>query len=508
MALVACLDIALNPSVPPLCPPQSVTWRSLYPPERFLAAVGAIAGVGLPDLWLTNGDYRFYRRKISNICGLDTGSLVATSCQNEAFSEDYFHTVEQDDPVLAAMSYFDYYIWASEQLHALRTHFPLTMAWPWLINHKHSDGPDCGELLAQSWIFAPLIWVGDELHNEGHLSLALVVRLTLDLMVWNALRSLATASSRVIDLRSLFPPEAMQYVSRGDLVLRALAGDLGCPSIRSWRFVCDTEVPQLVRSPQRHRSRRSKPSVEYVTLDRSSVEAQDFTQWNDLLERLRAEPIRYAGSVDLLFNGYASDPREIWEIPEVRWYCRELRQRAPDWAWYCHISPEFGECPGFFMLATAHCDHPTEPALDELEQFVNDAFESLNAEASRVGAPEPLVDKLSADLARLVKNVLKNVRYEVRREFLIGCVGRAPTYKRAADTSSQPCVGQSHHGRRTLDPQTLSTGPFLKARFRPYGLLALNWEREPPGSRLRVYQRGQGSRHRCRCLDGCNERKP
>ncbi len=37
------------------------------------------------------------------------------------------------------------------------------------------------------------------------------------------------------------------------------------------------------------------------------------------------------GNVSLSFSGYCSDPRELWEIPEVRAYVMKLTMAWPSW---------------------------------------------------------------------------------------------------------------------------------------------------------------------------------
>jgi hypothetical protein len=139
MSLVACLDLALNPHVPPICAPQPLAWSDLYPPDRFVRAVAAVRLSGLLDSWLSNADYLGHRSEIASAASLVYGVLEERSFQNQVFTEEYFASAEIGDSTLERMSYFDYYVFASERLLELRREFPLTVAWPWLFNFRGSS---------------------------------------------------------------------------------------------------------------------------------------------------------------------------------------------------------------------------------------------------------------------------------------------------------------------------------------------------------------------------------
>ncbi|WP_394789647.1 hypothetical protein [Rhodoferax sp.] len=40
------------------------------------------------------------------------------------------------------------------------------------------------------------------------------------------------------------------------------------------------------------------------------------------------------GNVRLVFSGYCNDPRELWEIPEVRSYVKKLTEAWPEWMFF------------------------------------------------------------------------------------------------------------------------------------------------------------------------------
>ena len=74
-----------------------------------------------------------------------------------------------------------------------------------------------------------------------------------------------------------------------------------------------------------------------IDVIRTDVEAIDITRTAVLLSRLLADRNsveRYKGCLELSFDGYNSDPRELYEIPEVRKFCSKLDQSFPYWFYF------------------------------------------------------------------------------------------------------------------------------------------------------------------------------
>ena len=75
----------------------------------------------------------------------------------------------------------------------------------------------------------------------------------------------------------------------------------------------------------------------FVVVDRTDVEAGDISRAATALLRALAnrESIeRLRGGVDMAFHGYSDDPRELYEIPEVRRFCAELDGAFPYWFYF------------------------------------------------------------------------------------------------------------------------------------------------------------------------------
>ena len=65
----------------------------------------------------------------------------------------------------------------------------------------------------------------------------------------------------------------------------------------------------------------------HVVVNRAEVEAIDVSRTAVVLSRVlvdRSAVQRYRGRVDLSFRGYSNDPRELYEIQEVRQFCKQI----------------------------------------------------------------------------------------------------------------------------------------------------------------------------------------
>lgn len=80
-----------------------------------------------------------------------------------------------------------------------------------------------------------------------------------------------------------------------------------------------------------------------VVVDRWEVESGDVSGALDILGRViadRSAVERYRGRVDLSFDGYASDSRELHEISEVRRFCAKLDDEFPFWFYFLSTENE------------------------------------------------------------------------------------------------------------------------------------------------------------------------
>ena len=74
-----------------------------------------------------------------------------------------------------------------------------------------------------------------------------------------------------------------------------------------------------------------------VVVDRIDVEALDVSRAEKTISGVLADKEtieRFRGRVDLAFHGYSNDPRELYEMPEVRRFCAKLDDAFPFWFYF------------------------------------------------------------------------------------------------------------------------------------------------------------------------------
>lgn len=80
-----------------------------------------------------------------------------------------------------------------------------------------------------------------------------------------------------------------------------------------------------------------KPDLVIIGIGRDKVESNDISLALSTLTDLFAGPNtvrRLQGRVSILFEGYDDDPREVYEIPEVRRFLGTLDRRFPYWLYF------------------------------------------------------------------------------------------------------------------------------------------------------------------------------
>ena len=119
-----------------------------------------------------------------------------------------------------------------------------------------------------------------------------------------------------------------------------------------------------------------------VVVSRDDVESKDISSTLDTLSSLlvdRASVQKYQGRVSISFDGFNDDPREIYEVPEIRRFCTQLDVSFP----YCLYFLSMQD-PSLKMFAFCLCrvekDGPGVVRLDEMDlaSFFQSHFTAMN----------------------------------------------------------------------------------------------------------------------------------
>ncbi len=115
----------------------------------------------------------------------------------------------------------------------------------------------------------------------------------------------------------------------------------------------------------------------------------------------------YKGRLSLVISGYNSDPRELFEIPEVCQYLRALDEQWPFWLFFFNQVDDSIKLIALCLASSievvpgaAHIDP------EGLRRFMERAFTAVNYLFESYGFPESENEALSMEVSRLFANSL------------------------------------------------------------------------------------------------------
>ncbi len=164
----------------------------------------------------------------------------------------------------------------------------------------------------------------------------------------------------------------------------------------------------------RHAMIRAGPPLHepvVLALHRHAIERCDTAQPLRFLSQLAASAERVAqcwGTISLIVYGYDDDPRELYQIPEVRAYFGAIDRHFPYWFWF--LSPVD---VSLRMLTSCVCpltaDSRGEVSIefDALRSFVEARFAALFALASQFGIEKGEADRVAAYVVMQFRNSVR-----------------------------------------------------------------------------------------------------
>ena len=118
-----------------------------------------------------------------------------------------------------------------------------------------------------------------------------------------------------------------------------------------------------------------------VVVFRAEVETVDVSRTAAVLSRVLADRSavqRYRERVDLSFYGYANDPRELYEIPEVRRFCKKLDEAFPYWFYFLSTEGVMLEMIAGCLCSVTKLGPGSASFGLDLIEFMTDHFQALN----------------------------------------------------------------------------------------------------------------------------------
>lgn len=152
------------------------------------------------------------------------------------------------------------------------------------------------------------------------------------------------------------------------------------------------------------------PVVFVIT--RQQIEAEDLESSLEFLRSLvpSDNPQRiwsHKGRLSLVISGYDADPRELFEIPEVRRYLRSIDERWPFWLFFLNQVDESIKVVAACLASTVEVA-PGLAHIDPvgLQRFMERAFSAVNFIFETCGFPESENEALSRGVEQLFSNSL------------------------------------------------------------------------------------------------------
>ena len=150
------------------------------------------------------------------------------------------------------------------------------------------------------------------------------------------------------------------------------------------------------------------PVVFVIT--RQQIEDADFESSLDFLRSLvptqhPEHAWAYKGRLSLAITGYNSDPRELFEIPEVCYYLRTLDAEWPFWLFFLNQADESIKVVAMCLASTLEVD-PGAAHIDPegLSNFLERGFAAVNYLFEKYGFPETENEALSMGVSQIFAN--------------------------------------------------------------------------------------------------------
>ena len=156
---------------------------------------------------------------------------------------------------------------------------------------------------------------------------------------------------------------------------------------------------------------RLRPGISepiFLMFSRRQVETCDIDEPLQFLCRIAAsssEALKYCGRISLIVDGYNDDPRELYEIPEVRTFISRIDKQWPYWFFFLSQADD-----SIRLLESCLSDAievmPGVASIDlkQMEQTLARHFGAMNRLCEALGVPEEKADEISGGIISFIHN--------------------------------------------------------------------------------------------------------
>jgi hypothetical protein len=156
---------------------------------------------------------------------------------------------------------------------------------------------------------------------------------------------------------------------------------------------------------------RFRPAVMepiYLVFSREQIEAHDISEPLQVLRQLAGNPeeaLAACGRISLVIDGYDADPRELFEVPEVRRYIKALDDMWPYWFFFLSQADD-----SIKIVESCLCDSieviPGVTSIDneQLNAYLTRHFSAMNHYCEALNLPESKIEEISEGVISLIYN--------------------------------------------------------------------------------------------------------
>lgn len=146
----------------------------------------------------------------------------------------------------------------------------------------------------------------------------------------------------------------------------------------------------------------------FLVISRDEINEMDMGEPLRVLRQLAGNPekaIAACGRISLVIDGYNADPRELFEIEEVRRYIQQLDALWPYWFFFLSQADD-----SIKVIESCLCDSievvPGVTSIDteQLNGCLTRHFSALNSYCEALNLPESKIQEISEGIISLIHN--------------------------------------------------------------------------------------------------------
>ena len=145
-----------------------------------------------------------------------------------------------------------------------------------------------------------------------------------------------------------------------------------------------------------------------LVFSRRQVEERDLSEPLGFLRRLTADrdiALEFCGRISLVVDGYNDDPRELFDIPEVRSFLQQLDRAWPYWFFFLSQADPSIQCLESCLADTIEiAPGVVSIDMDQMDNNLARHFTAMQRLREQLGLPEETCEEIAEGVISLIRN--------------------------------------------------------------------------------------------------------